>query len=108
MGRLADDEGLRTSIRWALRPLAQPGASRLPALFAGLLPLLPTYGSWHFREEVRDGMLTFDYHLRHGACSTRNALAILEVAGYPESVVAAARQTASSLEQRVRGNSTEG
>jgi hypothetical protein len=66
-----------------------------------LLELLPTYGSYHFREEVRDGALTFDYHLRTGACSTRNALAILELAGYPESVVASARVTASALEQRV-------
>lgn len=66
-----------------------------------LLELLPTYGSYHFREEVRDGALTFDYHLHTGACSTRNALAILELAGYPESVVADARVTAAALEQRV-------
>lgn len=66
-----------------------------------LLELLPTYGSYHFREEVRGGALTFDYHLHTGACSTRNALAILELAGYPESVVAGARATAAALEQRV-------
>ncbi|MEO8620618.1 MAG: hypothetical protein ABI625_06110 [bacterium] len=67
-----------------------------------LLELLPDFGSYHFREEVRDGALTFDYHLHPGACSTRNALAILELAGYPESVVAEARVTAAALEQRVR------
>ena len=66
-----------------------------------LLELLPSFGSWHFREDVTDGVLTFDYRLRSGACSTRNALAILELAGYPASVVADARATAAELEQRV-------
>ena len=67
-----------------------------------LLELLPTYMSFHFREEVKDGLLTFDYRLHAGACSTRNALAILELAGYPAEVVAASRRTAASLEERVR------
>ena len=71
-----------------------------------LLELLPAYGSYHFREEVRDGMLTFDYCLHPGACSTRNALAILELAGYPDSVVAEARATAAMLEQRVHVHGT--
>jgi DNA mismatch repair ATPase MutS len=59
-----------------------------------LLELLPDYVRYHFREEVRDGQLTFDYALHLGACSTRNALAILELAGYPEEVVEDARRTA--------------
>jgi DNA mismatch repair ATPase MutS len=66
-----------------------------------LLALLPTYASFHFREEVREGALTFDYRLHDGPCSTRNALAILELAGYPAAVVQRARQTAASLERRV-------
>ena len=61
-----------------------------------LLDLLPSYASYHFREEVRDGALTFDYRLHDGPCSTRNALAILELAGYPASVVAQAHRTAES------------
>lgn len=69
-----------------------------------LLELLPTYRSFHFREEVQDGLLTFDYRLHSGACSTRNALAILELAGYPPAVVAASRRTAASLEERLRSN----
>ncbi|MEP6999495.1 MAG: hypothetical protein ABI969_03390, partial [bacterium] len=31
-----------------------------------LLQLLPDFGSYHFREEVHDGALTFDYHLHPG------------------------------------------
>ena len=66
-----------------------------------LLELLPSYAPYHFREEVRDGALTFDYRLHDGACSTRNALAILELAGYPGTVVDEARRTAGMLEQRL-------
>ena len=69
-----------------------------------LLQLLPTYKSFHFREEVQDGLLTFDYRLHAGPCSTRNALAILELAGYPAEVVAQSRRTAAALEEPLRSN----
>jgi DNA mismatch repair ATPase MutS len=59
-----------------------------------LLAMLPGYASFHFREEVRDGALHFDYRLHDGPSSTRNALAILELAGYPAEVVAEARRLA--------------
>ena len=72
-----------------------------------LLELLPTYASFHFREEVREGALAFDYRLHAGACSTRNALAILELAGYPAAVVEQARFTASALERKVQRPSGE-
>ncbi len=66
-----------------------------------LLALLPAYAPYHFREEVSDGQLAFDYQLHTGPCSTRNALAILALAGYPPAVVEAATRTARALEQRV-------
>jgi hypothetical protein len=68
-----------------------------------LLELLPEYAPYHFREEVQGQQLTFDYRLRRGACSTRNALAILALAGYPPAVVEDATITAELLEQRVVG-----
>ena len=71
-----------------------------------LLELLPGYAPFHFREEVHDGVLTFDYRLHDGACSTRNALAILELAGYPRVVVDEARRTAGQLERRLERGST--
>lgn len=49
------------------------------------------YETWHFREQVHDDGLTFDYALRPGASSTRNAIALLEVMRYPASVVERAR-----------------
>jgi DNA mismatch repair ATPase MutS len=69
-----------------------------------LIPMLPSYAQYHFREEVREGALTFDYRLHDGPSSTRNALAILALAGYPADVVADAERTAVRVEQRVTSN----
>ncbi|MDB4915918.1 MAG: hypothetical protein JWM95_3562 [Gemmatimonadetes bacterium] len=66
-----------------------------------LLDLLPGYAAYHFREEVRDGELTFDYRLHGGPCSTKNAIAILELAGYPAGVVAEARAQAAAMGKNV-------
>ena len=68
-----------------------------------LLELLPGYVSYHFREEVRDGQLMFGYRLHEGACSMRNALAILALAGYPAAVVEDASRIAADLEMRLTG-----
>jgi hypothetical protein len=67
-----------------------------------LLALLPRYAPYHFREEVRDGSLHFDYRLHDGPSITRNALAILELAGYPAAVVADARRTADRRDAEAR------
>ena len=37
----------------------------------------------HFREEVRDGKMVFDYRLRSGPCPTTNALTIMRLEGLP-------------------------
>lgn len=37
----------------------------------------------HFREEVRDGQMIFDYQLRAGPCPTTNALKIMALEGLP-------------------------
>jgi hypothetical protein len=39
--------------------------------------------NFHFREEVRDGKMVFDYHLRPGPCPTTNALHIMRLEGLP-------------------------
>lgn len=39
--------------------------------------------NYHFRDEVRDGRLVFDYILRAGPCPTTNALKIMELEGLP-------------------------
>jgi len=37
----------------------------------------------HFREEIRDGRMAFDYRLRPGPCPTTNALTIMRLEGLP-------------------------
>jgi len=37
----------------------------------------------HFREEISDGRMKFDYRLRPGPCPTTNALKIMEMEGLP-------------------------
>ena len=43
----------------------------------------PGVSNAHFREEVIDGGLVFDYRLRPGPCPTTNALKIMQMAGLP-------------------------
>lgn len=44
---------------------------------------LPAIANYHFREEIRDGQMTFDYRLRLGPCPTTNALQVMRLAGLP-------------------------
>lgn len=42
--------------------------------------------NFHFREEVSDGRMVFDYRLRPGPCPTTNALTIMRLEGLPVEV----------------------
>ena len=46
------------------------------------------YDTHHFREQVADDNLTFDYRIQSGPSSTRNAIALLKVMQYPDELVA--------------------
>jgi hypothetical protein len=53
-----------------------------------LLGLLgASFESHHFRETIADGALTFDFRIRAGPSSTRNAIALLEVMQFPMDLV---------------------
>jgi DNA mismatch repair ATPase MutS len=52
-----------------------------------------TYDAHHFREQIADGSMTFDYRIHPGPSSTRNAIAMLELLEYPEELVAEALAT---------------
>lgn len=41
------------------------------------------YNNYHFRETIEENDIKFDYILREGPCTTRNAIAILKYLGYP-------------------------
>ena len=51
-----------------------------------LVELAETYSTiqnYHFKEEVSDNKMTFDYLLRSGPCPTTNALKIMKIEGLP-------------------------
>lgn len=45
------------------------------------------FDSYHFSEVVDGNEARFDYRLRKGPCTTRNAIKLLALAGYPNSVI---------------------
>lgn len=69
-----------------------------------LSTLLKTHWDrYHFRESVVGGNLEFDYTLRPGLSSTRNALRLLAARGYPAEVVKDAEETAMRMESGLEG-----
>jgi ABC-type multidrug transport system fused ATPase/permease subunit len=44
---------------------------------------LPGIRNYHFKEDVLDGQMVFDYQLREGPCPTTNALKIMQMEGLP-------------------------
>lgn len=57
------------------------------------------YRNLHFEEEVRDKDVFFNYKLVEGRACSRNAIALLQIAGYDESVVNGARAQAERFEK---------
>jgi hypothetical protein len=51
------------------------------------------FATRHFRETVTDGQMSFDYRIRDGSSSSRNAIALLEVVKLPADLVAEAVAT---------------
>lgn len=45
------------------------------------------FDNYHFEEEVRDGDIFFNYRLLDGRATTRNAIRLLEIMGYDESII---------------------
>src|SRR6266536_642057 len=44
---------------------------------------IPGIANFHFRDDVRDGKMVFDYRLRLGPCPTTNAILIIRMEGLP-------------------------
>ncbi|MCD8118153.1 MAG: hypothetical protein LUE29_01440 [Lachnospiraceae bacterium] len=55
------------------------------------------YENYHFQEEIQDGEIVFDYRLREGQASTRNAIRLLKSMGYPEEAVRKAEEAAEKF-----------
>lgn len=58
------------------------------------------YELHHFREEVVDGKLAFDYRLHTGPLTTRNAIRILELYDYPPELIAEAYEVQEKLTEK--------
>lgn len=57
-----------------------------------------SYDLYYFQECIENETLSFDYKLKQGALKNKNAIKILELAGYPESIVAEAKHIAETME----------
>ena len=53
----------------------------------------------HLRETVENGVMRFDYSLREGAATSRNAVQVLEAHDYPANIVEEARRFADEQER---------
>lgn len=54
------------------------------------------FKNYHFKETIENRDIKFDYLLRGGPCTTRNAIAILEYLGYPKDIYENARKGAEN------------
>ncbi len=54
---------------------------------------------YYFQESIENQSLSFDYTLKQGALKKKNAIAILELAGYPDKVIHEAKMIATKLEK---------
>ena len=56
------------------------------------------YSNYHFNEEIIDNDILFSYKLHKGRAKTRNAIKLLGIIGYDESVIKAAENSAKRFE----------
>lgn len=84
-----------------LRQLADTDCLCFAATHDGELTrmLAAVYDNRHFEEQVAPGGVTFDYRLRPGPASTRNAIALLAQLGFPAAVTQQARRAAAAFDE---------
>lgn len=56
------------------------------------------FANYHFKETIEEKDIKFDYHLRKGPSTTRNAIAILRYLDYPKEIYENAEISASKVE----------
>lgn len=49
------------------------------------------YDNYHFREQMQDKDITFDYKIYKGASTSKNAIKLLEYVGFPDEIIDGAR-----------------
>jgi len=58
------------------------------------------YALYHFTEKIENNRLIFDHKLKSGKLKTRNAIKILKLYNYPESIIEDAQQTVKNFEKK--------
>lgn len=59
-----------------------------------------TFDNYHFEEKLEDGDVTFAYQLLSGEATTRNAIELLRVLGFDDTIVEKAHENASRYMER--------
>lgn len=57
------------------------------------------YDLYYFQESIEEQLLSFDYTIKRGALKNKNAITILEISGYPPSIIQEARKIAERFEK---------
>lgn len=57
------------------------------------------YENYHFEEEVKEYEVVFNYLLKKGRVTTRNAIRLLEMTGYPENLSEEAKKAVADFEE---------
>ena len=60
--------------------------------------LKSSYGNYHFREQITNEGISFDYLLKEGPSRTRNAIKLLEFMGFSREIVDEAFANAKKME----------
>ena len=55
------------------------------------------YENYHFKEEIKDGVITFPYKIFEGKARSRNAIKLLDAMGYEKDIVDAAERSAEDF-----------
>ncbi|NLZ90257.1 MAG: hypothetical protein GX916_12240 [Clostridiales bacterium] len=61
--------------------------------------LADQYDNMHFREEMKDGNVVFNYQLCQGPSTTRNAVALLSSMGFDQAIIDSAHRLIAQFEQ---------
>ncbi len=56
--------------------------------------LADVYENYHFEEDIKNGDVLFNYQLRPGKATTRNAIKLLEIMGYEDKIIEKAKAQA--------------
>ncbi|MDR0949198.1 MAG: DNA mismatch repair protein MutS, partial [Lachnospiraceae bacterium] len=65
------------------------------------------YVNYHFEEIIKEGDISFPYLLQKGSASTRNAILLLEIMGYPNEIITEAQELAHTFLQTGKWTSME-